>query len=71
MPYRVKTSILLTEKNRDFAELMAERLGISLGEVCNHAIEQMIELIEAEKPSFSPWTKLYKAKLKEKGHPEE
>jgi len=62
----VKTSVTLREEVELSVREIAAASNVTMSEVMNRAIEQMVEMIEADEsaPNLTPWTRLFREQMR-------
>ena len=66
MPPTIKTSVTLREDLESSVREIAAASDVTMSEVMNRALEQMVEMIEAEESAgnLTPWTRLLREQVR-------
>ena len=66
MPPTIKTSVTLREDLESSVREIAAASSVTMSEVMNRALEQLVEMIDAEESSanLTPWTRLLREQVR-------
>ena len=66
MPPNIKTSVTLREELESRVREISEVSNVTMSEVMNRALEQMVEMIEADESAanLTPWTRLFREQMR-------
>ena len=62
----IKTSVTLREDLEHAVREIAAASNVTMSEVMNRSLEQLVDLIDAEKsaPNLTPWTRLFREQVR-------
>ena len=66
MPPTIKTSVTLREDLESSVREIAAAANVTMSEVMNRALEQMVEMIESDESAsnLTPWTRLFREQMR-------
>ena len=62
----IKTSVTLREDLESSVREISAACNVTMSEVMNRALEQMVEMIESDEsaPNLTPWTRLFREQVR-------
>lgn len=66
MPAAIKTSVTLRKDLESAVREIAAASNVTMSEVMNRSLEQMVEMIDADKSAsnLTPWTRLFREQVR-------